>query len=1114
MSMKKFFTLLSMVVMLAFSSQAAFYLVGNEPFGKGWDPSAGVEMTMNADGTYSYKGTINGSIWFVMADGLADAGDWATFNDNMRIGPTGGDETVTLDTWTTTQKSGGDHGAYKFTGSGSEYTITYNPFINKFKIEGEYVPVPISTYTVAGAPASIFGTEWDPTNTDNDMTQLSNGFYELIKTGCELAEGTDVAFKVVGNRDWGTCWPAENFVYTIQESGIYTLKFIFDPSTSTISLTGTIETGFDPKTGFMYILGQVNGNGWDPSVGVPMEAVNENVFKATFTAAGEVIDENDGIGYSYFSFTSKLGENSDDWSGIAGYRLGSIEDGFLLSEDMMGIEIGLGGFGKPNSFKVPAGEYEVEINLETMTMIINLVKAEEETYKMEKIWEVSDVSFLTTADVRQGFGMNGRFYVNDKATQTIYVIGKSGLTNTSYPGGANCGLTRDEAGNLVVSNATFPDPWSAEATIKVINPETNDMKEYVVPQECGLEGRCDFLGFAKGNLMEDGVLYLVGGTTSGVAIMTIAGGEVSIDECYPATCDGLTPTTSTVVNYFKDLAGEEALLYVTRNANPMKLIADGDNFVASAIALPGKGTCNGVFPFVWDGKQYFLYPQAPNYQNAFAIAEAGAEEPLVAIPSTFEGNANTYQADWLNAEAHDNVVTIYQYYPGGNFTVYRLTKNVPEPEPTTPPTITTEETEDGIVITVTGEGEIHVYVDGNEVSNPYTIPFGDEEQTVTVTATAQGEGQAVSETTTLVVVIPAKPQPGEEGYVIEKVWDITDVSFMTTADVRQGFGMNGRFYVNDKGTQTIYVIGKNGKTDTTYPGGANCGLTRDEAGNLVVSNATFPDPWSAEATIKVINPETNDMKEYVVPQECGLEGRCDFLGFAKGNLMEDGVLYLVGGTTSGVAIMTIAGGEVSIDECYPATCDGLTPTTSTVVNYFKDLAGEEALLYVTRNAALMKLIADGDNFVAGAITLPGKGTCNGTFPFVWDNKQFFLYPQAPNYQNAFAVAEAGAEEPIVAIPSTFEGNANTYQADWLNAEVDPDGAGVTIYQYYPGGNFAIYRLTKKPGAVDELINDVDKVVANVRYYNIMGQEMQEANGLTIVVTTYTDGSHSAVKVIK
>jgi hypothetical protein len=41
-----------------------------------------------------------------------------------------------------------------------------------------------------------------------------------------------------------------------------------------------------------------------------------------------------------------------------------------------------------------------------------------------------------------------------------------------------------------------------------------------------------------------------------------------------------------------------------------------------------------------------------------------------------------------------------------------------------------------------------------------------------------------------------------------------------------------------------------------------------------------------------------------------------------------------------------------------------------------------------------------------------------------------------------------------------------------------------------------------------------KAVAGVRYFNMAGQEMQQANGMTIVVTTYTDGTTSAVKVIK
>ena len=48
--------------------------------------------------------------------------------------------------------------------------------------------------------------------------------------------------------------------------------------------------------------------------------------------------------------------------------------------------------------------------------------------------------------------------------------------------------------------------------------------------------------------------------------------------------------------------------------------------------------------------------------------------------------------------------------------------------------------------------------------------------------------------------------------------------------------------------------------------------------------------------------------------------------------------------------------------------------------------------------------------------------------------------------------------------------------------------------------------------VEELM--AGKTVASVRYFNAAGQEMQQADGLTIMVTTYTDGTTNAVKVIK
>ena len=73
---------------------------------------------------------------------------------------------------------------------------------------------------------------------------------------------------------------------------------------------------------------------------------------------------------------------------------------------------------------------------------------------------------------------------------------------------------------------------------------------------------------------------------------------------------------------------------------------------------------------------------------------------------------------------------------------------------------------------------------------------------------------------------------------------------------------------------------------------------------------------------------------------------------------------------------------------------------------------------------------------------------------------------------------------------------------------------MTGYQNSPDGGcfFTILPNDAPPTAIDELVNG--KTVAGVRYFNMAGQEMQEANGMTIVVTTYTDGTTSAVKVMK
>ena len=687
--MKKVFTLIAMAV-FALCMQANIYIVGSNPFGD-WQTNAGMEMNDNGDGTYSVTVELSGTIWFVFADGLTEnAGEWDQFNNEFRFGPsTGADQKVTIGQYTSTQKQGNGNGAYQLACGmePSEFTFTFDLENMEFIVEGLVDPDDgFKVFTVAGSAASVFGTTWDPTNSDNDMVQNADGLWTLDKYNCELPEG-NLEFKIVANRDWGFAWPADNYQVYIEQPGYYDVHITFDSTNYEVNGIAEIAGELPPaRTDDLFILGEVNGNGWAPNVGVQMDTEDQNIYTADVTATGENKDEGDETLYSYFSFTSKLAEAADDWSGIAMNRLGAIEDGYLVSEDMLGMELGLSSFGTSNSFKVPSGAYQLTVNLDAQTLVITKAETPEpgESIKLEKLWEiVTPFASEVTGDVRQGFGMGGKFYINNKADQKVVVVDENGLTNVEYPGGANCGITRDEAGNLVVSNAAFPGAWN-EATIKVINPETNEMKEYTVPEESGLLGRCDFIGFAKGNLMTDGALYMTGGNTNnangdpftnGVAVLTIAGGEVSADECFTAACDGLVGQTSTVINYFKDLNDEDAMVYAYRSGNPSKLTWDGDNLTATAIVLPGKGHANGIFPFIWDEKEYFIYPIMPDYQNGFAIAEAGAEEALVEMPSTVSGNANAYQADWFNAEVDKDGVTIYQYYPGGNIAVYRLTKD-------------------------------------------------------------------------------------------------------------------------------------------------------------------------------------------------------------------------------------------------------------------------------------------------------------------------------------------------------------------------------------------------------------------------------------------------------
>lgn len=298
---------------------------------------------------------------------------------------------------------------------------------------------------------------------------------------------------------------------------------------------------------------------------------------------------------------------------------------------------------------------------------------------VEQLWKHDVSTVLTTGDVRQGVGMDGKIFINDKANQKVVVFGQGGLADEEYPGGMNCGIGRDEAGNLVISNAEFPGAWVCDGettVIKVVNPNNpTEVKEYALPEEVAGFGRADLLGFAKGNLLEDGVLYICGaGSEETIVVMTIADGAVDNDNTYKAVVTGVS-ASSNPVYYYQNKDGEDRLLYVNRTVNGAKiLVADGDNFaIESTPVMPGKSASNGAQIFVWNGEEYAIYPSGANYLDGFSIVKLGEEEALYVKEAELTANPNAFQANWVNAEVVEGGVMIYHYVPGAYVEAFKMT---------------------------------------------------------------------------------------------------------------------------------------------------------------------------------------------------------------------------------------------------------------------------------------------------------------------------------------------------------------------------------------------------------------------------------------------------------
>jgi len=117
----------------------------------------------------------------------------------------------------------------------------------------------------------------------------------------------------------------------------------------------------------VYVIGEIGDNEWAANLGQKMDYNEET---GLYTAEIESKDA-DNSGYDYFQFTTRLGNNADDWDNVDPYCLGPTVHETLVTDDLLGQELSL--IVSINMFKVVKGKYNLTLNYDNKTVIIEKV---------------------------------------------------------------------------------------------------------------------------------------------------------------------------------------------------------------------------------------------------------------------------------------------------------------------------------------------------------------------------------------------------------------------------------------------------------------------------------------------------------------------------------------------------------------------------------------------------------------------------------------------------------------------------------------------------------------------------------------------------------------------
>ena len=253
-----------------------------------------------------------------------------------------------------------------------------------------------TAWTAAGS-STLFGSNWNETDTSNDLTDKGDGIWELTKTGCILEQNVKNELKVLKNHSWAESYPAANYIFTVKETGTYSVTIQFDANNFTINVktTKTGDAVIGEKTWTVVGFKAILGKNWD-------QTATEN----------DMIKQDDNVTYILTKTNLTLA------IGTYKYKICANHDWAENYGDDNDSE------GNASVFITRDGIYDLTFTFNTDTHEVSCVPTRKADALIEKIWSVAgNEGLFETAWDEQSTANE-----MTKQENNIYVLVKKGIS--------------------------------------------------------------------------------------------------------------------------------------------------------------------------------------------------------------------------------------------------------------------------------------------------------------------------------------------------------------------------------------------------------------------------------------------------------------------------------------------------------------------------------------------------------------------------------------------------------------------------------------------------------------------------------------------------------------